>query len=157
LGKTFDKDIIDMPSNSENPQVKLATVAKSAAKPGAKPTKTVSAAPKISIVSASEDNFGPVAPTTDKAEILKLKQLLAAVVEKTSAKKKDAKEIVDATLAEIAAALGKGHSLSLPPLGNLRVVKSQEKGGATTMVLRLRVGGGKDTGEDGVADPSDDS
>jgi hypothetical protein len=150
-----------MPNNSEKPQVKLATVSKSAPKT-ARPAKATSApaaakvsAPKISIVASNDEDFGPA--VADKVESLKLKQLLAAVVDKTSAKKKDAKEIVDATLAEIAAALGKGHSLSLPPLGNLRVVKSQEKGGATTMVLRLRVGGGKDTGEDGVADTGDDS
>lgn len=144
-----------MPSNPEKPQVKLATVSKSATKTVAKPAKATAPAPKISIVTSNDEDFGPSA--ADKVEILKLKQLLAAVVEKTSAKKKDAKEIVDATLAEIAAALGKGHSLSLPPLGNLRVVKSQEKGGAKTMVLRLRIGGGKDTGEDGVADLGDDS
>ncbi len=144
-----------MPSNPEKPQVKLATVSKSAAKSVAKPAKAAAPAPKISIVTSNDEDFGPSA--AEKVEILKLKQLLAAVVEKTSAKKKDAKEIVDATLAEIAAALGKGHSLSLPPLGNLRVVKSQEKGGAKTMVLRLRIGGGKDTGEDGVADLGDDS
>lgn len=139
-----------MANNTEKPQVKLATVSKSAPKQ-AKPA----AAPTISIVTSNGEDFGPV--ETDKVESLKLKQLLTAVVDKTSAKKKDAKDIVEATLAEIASALGKGHSLSLPPLGNLRVVKSQEKGGAKTMVLRLRIGGGKDTSEDGVADPSDDS
>lgn len=151
-----------MPSNSEKPQVKLAAVSKSAPKTAAKPAKSAvaqNAAPKISIVTSAAEDFAP--PTPDKVESLKLKQLLAAVVDKTSAKKKDAKEIVEASLAEIAAALGKGHSLSLPPLGNLRVVKSQEKGGAKTMVLRLRIGGGKDTaedvGEDGVADLGDDS
>lgn len=144
-----------MPSNTEKPQVKLATVSKTAPKAAPKPAKATTAAPKISIVTSNDEDFGPIA--ADKAETLKLKQLLTAVVEKTSAKKKDAKEIVDATLAEIAAALGKGHSLSLPPLGNLRVVKSQEKGGAKTMVLRLRIGGGKDTAEDGVADLGDDS
>lgn len=150
-----------MPNNSEKPQVKLATVSKSAPKTAKaatapKPTTKVSA-PKISIVTSNDADVAPVAPTADKVESLKLKQLLAAVVGKTSAKKKDAKEVVEATLSEIAAALGKGHSLALPPLGNLRVVKSQEKGGAKTMVLRLRIGGGKDSAEDGVADAGDDS
>jgi hypothetical protein len=146
-----------MPSNSEKPPVKLAAVPKSAAKPTAKPaaaTAREKSAPKIAVV--PDDDFGPET-VADKVESLKLKQLLSAVVDKTSAKKKDAKEIVEAVLVEIAAALAKGHSLSLPPLGNLRVVKSQEKGGATTMVLRLRVGGAKGTGEDGVADTGDDS
>ena len=144
-----------MANNSEKPQVKLATVSKSVPKTAAKPAKSTAAAPKISIVTSNDEDVSPV--ESDKVEVVKLKQLLAAVVDKTSAKKKDAKEIVDAALAEIAAALGKGHSLSLPPLGNLRVVKSQEKGGTKTMVLRLRVGGGKDSGEDGVADTGDDS
>ena len=135
--------------------MKLATVSKSVPKTAAKPAKSTAAAPKISIVTSNDEDVSPV--ESDKVEVVKLKQLLAAVVDKTSAKKKDAKEIVDAALAEIAAALGKGHSLSLPPLGNLRVVKSQEKGGAKTMVLRLRIGGGKDSGEDGVADTGDDS
>lgn len=145
-----------MPSNSEKPPVKLAAVPKSSAKPTAKPaaaTAREKSAPKIAVVA---DDFVPET-VADKVENLKLKQLLSAVVDKTSAKKKDAKEIVEAVLVEIAAALAKGHSLSLPPLGNLRVVKSQEKGGATTMVLRLRVGGAKGTGEDGVADTGDDS
>lgn len=145
-----------MPSNSEKPPVKLAAVPKSSAKPTAKPAAAVArekSVPKIAVVA---DDFGPET-VADKVESLKLKQLLSAVVDKTSAKKKDAKEIVEAVLVEIAAALAKGHSLSLPPLGNLRVVKSQEKGGATTMVLRLRVGGAKGTGEDGVADTGDDS
>lgn len=153
-----------MPSNSEKPQVTLATVSKSAPKAATKPTKTTAAktaAPKISIVTSSEDDIGPMAAPDDKVESLRLKQLLAAVVDKTSVKKKDAKEVVEATLAEIAAALSKGHSLSLPPLGNLRVVKSQDKGGAKTMVLRLRIGGGKDSAEDsaedGVADLGADS
>jgi hypothetical protein len=145
-----------MPSNSEKPPVKLAAVPKSSAKTASKPATSMvreKSAPKIAVV--ADDDFG--SETADKVEILKLKQLLSAVVDKTSAKKKDAKEIVEAVLVEIAAALGKGHSLSLPPLGNLRVVKTQEKGGAKTMVLRLRVGGAKGTGEDGVADTGDDS
>lgn len=81
---------------------------------------------------------GDAAP---RAETVKMKDLLAAVTTKTGAKKKDAKDVVDAALAEIAAALTAGKSLSLPPLGNLRVAKTMDKGGAPMMVLRLRMGG----------------
>ena len=105
-------------------------------------------APKISIVTSDAET-----PPADTAHVVKLKTLVDAVVIKSGAKKKDAKDIIDATLAEIAAALGQGHSLSLPPLGTLRVVKSQDKGAAKMMVLRLRIGGGPE----GLAPDSDDS
>ena len=78
-----------------------------------------------------------------KADTIKMKDFLAAIVAKTGAKKKDAKEVVDATLAEIARSLAAGKALSLPPLGNLRVAKTMEKGGAPMLVLRLRMGGGE--------------
>lgn len=147
----------------------LKSVPKAAAKGAPKPTKTT--APKITIVAntAHEDHMpdiGPKAPgaardkaqdvARDKAEVLKLKELLAAVVTKTGAKKKDAKDIVEAALAEITAALTRGHSLNLPPLGNLRVTKTQEKGEAKMMVLKLRIGGGNSK-KDGLADDGDDS
>ena len=103
-------------------------------------------APLIAVVyEVDELDDGP-AP---KGEPVKMKEFLAAVVEKTGAKKKDAKDVLDAALAEIATALVAGKSLSLPPLGNLRVAKTQEKGGATMMVLKLRMGGSGGGGEGG--------
>jgi DNA-binding protein HU-alpha len=93
--------------------------------------------PLIAVVSESDDmEDGPV----PKGDAVKMKELLAAVVAKTGAKKKDAKDVVDAVLAEMAAALTAGKSLSLPPLGNLRVAKTQEKDGAMLLALKLRIG-----------------
>lgn len=103
-------------------------------------------APLIAVVSEVDDMDDGPAP---KGDAVKMKELLAAVVAKTGSKKKDAKDVVDAVLTEIAAALTAGKSLSLPPLGNLRVAKTQEKGGATMMVLKLRMGGSGGGGEGG--------
>ena len=100
----------------------------------------------IAVVSEVDDMDDGPAPKGDAA---KMKELLTAVVAKTGAKKKEAKDVIDAVLAEIAAALTSGKSLSLPPLGNLRVAKTQEKGGATMMVLKLRMGGSGSLGEGG--------
>ena len=84
-----------MASKIEKPaQVKLTSVA-TGAKRAAK--AAVVPAPKISIVSDADT------PAADKAPVVKLKTLVDAVVTKSGAKKKDAKEIVDATLAEIQA------------------------------------------------------
>lgn len=82
------------------------------------------------------------APESAKADSYKIKELITAVVTKTGAKKKDAKDIVEASLAEIAAVLGRGQPLSLPPLGNLRVAKIQEKDGAVMLSIKLRMGQG---------------
>jgi hypothetical protein len=115
--------------------------------------QTPVAKPQIAIVADAATHDSDAAP---KGDPLKMKELLAAVVTKTGAKKKDAKDVVDAVLAEIAAALSAGKPLSLPPLGHMRVAKTQDKGGAVMMVLKLRmgtVGGAKDT----LADEGEDS
>ncbi len=139
----------------------LAAVPKDdAAVPVAEHSGPVAKAPLMAVVSDADDMDDGPAP---KGDAVKMKELLAAVVEKTGAKKKDAKDVVDAALAEIAAALTAGKSLSLPPLGNLRVAKTQEKGGATMMVLKLRMGGaggGSEGGKgakDALAEGGEDS
>jgi len=114
--------------------------------PAAEHSAPLVKAPLIAFVSESDDMDDGAVP---KGDSVKMKEFLAAVVAKTGAKKKDAKDAVEAVLAEIAAALTAGKSLSLPPLGNLRVAKTQEKGGATMMVLKLRIGGSGGGGEGG--------
>ena len=131
-----------------------------AALPVAEHSVPVAKAPLMAVVSDTDDMDDGPAP---KGDAVKMKELLAAVVEKTGAKKKDAKDVVEAVLAEIAAALTAGKSLSLPPLGNLRVAKTQEKGGSTMMVLKLRMGGsggGSEGGKgakDALAEGGEDS
>jgi hypothetical protein len=109
-------------------------------KPVAAPQKMAKPA-KIAVVETVEPD-----PEL-RADTLKIKDLLAQVVTQTGAKKKDAKDVIDSFLAEMGKALAAGNSLSLPPLGNIRVVKTQEKGSAQMLVLKLRMGnaGAKDT------------
>lgn len=87
-----------------------------------------------------------------KKDVMKIKDVLAAVVQKTGAKKQEAKPVIDAALAEIAAALAQGRSLSLPPLGNLRVAKMHDKGAAKMLVVKLRLAATK-TAQDQEIDP----
>ncbi len=145
--------------SSKSAKPKLAAVPSEGEAVVVKPTAVE--VPKITIVAndVSADDAAGDDSTLAKADAYKLKELLAAVVTKTGAKKKDAKDVLDAVLAEMAAALSAGKSLNLPPLGNLRVAKTQEKGGATMMVLKLRMGGGaggKDA-KDTLADDGEDS
>ncbi|MDZ7905905.1 MAG: HU family DNA-binding protein [Cypionkella sp.] len=108
-------------------------------------------APDLTIVDKDGDHSRPAA----KGDALKMKDLLTSVITKTGAKKKDAKDVVDAVLAEISAALNAGKSLNLPALGNLRVAKIQDKGDVKMMVLKLRMGGGN-SAKDTLADDGED-
>jgi hypothetical protein len=131
-----------------------------AAKPR-KSTKSVKAATAVQDAAAVVPEAAPApapdtaaAPKAPKADSYKMKELLTAVAQKSSAKKKDVKEIVDAVLGEITAALLRGQALSLPPLGNLRVAKTQEKDGAMLLALKLRIGpdGGSKARKKGAKD-----
>jgi hypothetical protein len=87
------------------------------------------------------------------ARIVKLKDLVETVAAASGTKKPDARKAVEATLSAIAAALSAGSSLSLPPLGKLRVVKVAD--GAMTLKLRSVPGrkpAGKTLAEDGEDD-----
>jgi DNA-binding protein HU-alpha len=125
--------------------------------PKPSPESTTASAPKVAVVPKVDAEATDFAP---KAETVKMKDLLTTVTTKTGAKKKDAKDVIDALLAEIAAALTAGKALSLPPLGNLRVAKTMDKGGSPMMVLRLRMGNSdakaKDTNE-ALADEDEDN
>lgn len=92
---------------------------------------------------------GPAVPT------LKLRDLIARVVEAKGGNKKGVKDIVEATLEQLGAALAKGEDLNLPGLGKGRVARTTEKDGRTMMVLKLRSLGAAKT-KDPLAAPGED-
>lgn len=105
--------------------------------PAPKPRATA-AAPAAGEVAA------PAADGVDKVNALKLRELVDRVVDATGAKKKVAKEMVEATLAQLGQALAKGEELNLPGVGKVRVAKSADKAGRSLMTLKVRsAGGGK--------------
>lgn len=70
---------------------------------------------------------------------LRKKDLIDRVVAVSGVKKKDAKPVVEAMLAEMGAALARGEGLHLQPFGNLRIAKTRNlsKGGVLTCKIRL--------------------
>ncbi|MFN5998166.1 MAG: HU family DNA-binding protein [Paracoccaceae bacterium] len=110
----------------------------SAAKP-AKPVKAEAPAAKAK-PAASKPALKVVeaAAAAEPKAALKLKDLIDSVAAATGAKKPDVKKTVEATLHALGEALATGKSLSVPPLGKLRVVKN--KGPALTLKLRLADG-----------------
>lgn len=69
---------------------------------------------------------------------LRKKELIDLVVERSGAKKKDAKPAVEAMLAVLGEALADGRELNLRPFGKLKVTRQSEKSNGTIIVCRVR-------------------
>lgn len=64
------------------------------------------------------------------------RDLVARVVEMADVRKRDARPVIEATLAALAEALAGGKALNLPPLGKLSVNRSRAEGGVLMLKLR---------------------
>lgn len=96
----------------------------------------------------------------DKGASLKKKELIDRVMAVTGGKKKDVKEVVEATLSVLGAALQSGEGLNLPPFGKARIAKSKGEGTSAAMTVKLRGAGAKRAPQDrkqALADPDEDS
>lgn len=115
--------------------------AKPTAKPGPKgipaPKPKVvaetSAAPEVTADAAEQET-----KTTERANALKLRELVTRVVDATGGKKKGVREIVEATLTQLGNALSKGEELNLPGVGKVRVARSTDRAGRSMMTLKVR-------------------
>ena len=102
--------------------------------PAPKPKVVAEAVPAAVAVDAEKR---PEA-AADRAGALKLRELVERVAEATGGKKKGVKEIVEATLTTLGAALAKGEELNLPGVGKVRVAKTADKEGRSLMTLKVR-------------------
>ncbi|MBC7158145.1 MAG: HU family DNA-binding protein [Rhodobacteraceae bacterium] len=112
------------PTRDTAPDAPLRVVASAA--PGS--TDAAEAAPDDTPEADAETASGPSAYGR--------RELVARVVELTGARKRDARPVVEATLAAMAEVLAEGRPLNLPPLGKLSVNRSRAEGGV--MMLKLR-------------------
>lgn len=95
-----------------------------------------------------------------KAPGVKIRDLVEKVVTATGAKKKGAKEIVEATLTELGEALARGDELNLPGFGRAKVAKTLDKDGTALLTIKLKRGPQKKTAENGkeaLAEDGEDS
>ncbi len=69
---------------------------------------------------------------------LRKKELIDLVVERSGAKRKDAKPAVEAALAVLGEALAEGRALNLRPFGKLRISRHEEKANGSVIVCRIR-------------------
>lgn len=72
------------------------------------------------------------------AQLLKKRELVERVVERTGVKKSDARQVVDAVLAEFGEALAGGRELSVPPLGRVAINREKQIPGGRVFVVKIR-------------------
>jgi nucleoid DNA-binding protein len=152
VGKKPTKGAAKGTESSKKPGTKKKSGATPAGKP--KPPQAPVAAPAPSRAKTPNPHHDQ-----PKAEAVKLRDLVDQVVIATGARKKGVKELVEATLSHIGAALARGDELNLPGFGKVRVVKSDTKDGTTIMTLKVRQGtGGASAGgaKQTLADTGDD-
>ncbi|NPD15821.1 hypothetical protein HOY34_11485 [Xinfangfangia sp. D13-10-4-6] len=127
-----------------------ATAAKAKAKaPAAKP------AAKTAPAAAAEAEAAAKVRTPG----LKLKELVARVSEQSDAPKKLQREVSEAVLAVLGAALLAGEEINLPGFGRAKVVKSLDKAGSQVLTVKIRNAGQKksDGRKEALADDGEDS
>lgn len=146
------------------------TAAKAAPKARAKPagaraasTATAKAEMTTSELPAEQAEAAAEAAETGATKTLRKKELVERVVAASGAKKKIAKDIVEATLKVLGEALAAGEQLVLPPFGNAHKTREKDTpSGGSTMTVRLRRAGakkpggeGEESATEGLADPAE--
>jgi DNA-binding protein HU-alpha len=118
---------------------------------GGKAASTVAAKPKMAVLSpvpmVVSDNRPVVA-----GPMLKKKDFVDRVTERSGVKKKDAKPAIEAALALLGEALIAGEELNLPPLGKIKVNRAKDVSGGIMLMVKLRI-----PNEPGVSSATDDN
>lgn len=69
---------------------------------------------------------------------MRKKELVEAIVTRTGVKRRDARVIIEAMLAELGATLAEGRDLILPPLGRVRINRTKELEDGRVLAMKLR-------------------
>jgi nucleoid DNA-binding protein len=108
----------------------------------------------------SSDTPNPNAPRpVIVGPVMRKKELIDLVVERSGIKKKDAKPVVDAMLAVLGEALNDSRELNLLPMGKFKVLNEKDLGNGKMMRVKVRQVDAKPAPRTGLgidADSSDD-
>ncbi len=95
----------------------------------------------ITVDTTDVDRDAGPAPTPQVQDIrvqLKMRELVARVMERTGARKTDVKSIAEATLSVLGAALANGEDLNVPPLGKVMVKRDTTNHKARVFTVKVR-------------------
>ncbi|MFT6023234.1 MAG: nucleoid DNA-binding protein [Ascidiaceihabitans sp.] len=113
---------------------KKATTTKKASATTAPKIATKAAVPATAATPVVVDSPQPVI----SGPMMRKKELIDLVVERSGIKKKDAKPVVEAVLAVLGEAIGESRELNLQPMGKLRVRRVKEMPNGRVMVTKIR-------------------
>lgn len=109
------------------------TTRKTAAKPA--PKLKTSAAPKPVV----ETETAEAAPAVPERQALRKKDLFERVKARADGVKgREVRVVLEAVLEELGGLLISGEALNVPPLGNIKVQRRRDQGGADVVVFKLR-------------------
>lgn len=139
------------------------TTKRKAAPRTARTAKPKAAAPRVTAPAAPAAETAPIPKVVKVSEPaavqpdLKKKELLEEVVLRSGVKKKDAKPVVEAMLDFLGQTLAEGRDLNLPPMGKLRINRTQEHASHRVVVCKLRqqIRTGDDPEKDPLADAAE--
>jgi hypothetical protein len=145
------------------PSADTPAAAKATRKRAAKPKSGAAKQPAVVLALVPDDPAQNSADLGDKSQqpMLRKKAFIARVIAASGAKKKDAQNVIEATLAALGAAFSAGEAVALPPLGRARVSRQIDKSGGEMLVIKLRRGGekaartGKKTSDETLAEAND--
>lgn len=128
-----------------------------ALKPAKAASRTAAAArARLAAVASHEhtpDDHSPTPPKSPRAKYGR-NALLAEVAADTGLKRTEVRQVLDAALGRMNAAIGAGRDLDLAPFGKLRAVKRKQGRNGETIVCRLRL---SDAAEKPGAEPLADT
>ncbi|MDE9450640.1 HU family DNA-binding protein [Aliiroseovarius sp. Z3] len=79
-----------------------------------------------------------VTPATSPEPVVKTKEMLARVATRTELRPNQVRDVYDAVLEELGAALVRGEKLRLPPLGTVKVNRQKTMPDADVVICKIR-------------------
>lgn len=110
-------------------------------------------APAPAAKPAAEPSVVEAAQSVILGPVMRKKELIDAVVERSGIKKKDAKPVVEAMLAVLGDALAEKRELNLQPLGRVMVRREKQMANGRMLVTKIRQAGNANAG----STPDDDA
>lgn len=99
--------------------------------------KAVSAKPKTAAAAAAVKTASKADPSSNNLTLRK-RELIDKVVKRSGIKKKDAKPVIEAMLAELGEVLAEGRDLALPPLGRVKVNRKKDLPNGQVLIVKVR-------------------
>ena len=113
---------------------KTTTAAKSKSTSAAPVAPSEGAAPATAVTPTVVDAPQPVI----LGPVMRKKELIALVVERSGIKKKDAKPVIESMLAVLGEAMADNRELVLPPFGKVKIQREKQLPNGRVMVVKVR-------------------